>query len=86
MNSPILHLKTHMTVKRMRQCFEAYDDWARKDAQDKLTALDKSDTTTLGPKIKEIVEEASGRIADAAAELSEGMRLRSELRGIGGFR
>jgi hypothetical protein len=86
MNSTILDLRPSMTVKKMRQCFETYDDWVRKDAQGKLSALDKSDSETLGPKITKIVEEASTRITAAASELVEGMRLRNTLRGQGGFR
>ena len=86
MHSPILDLKPHMTVKRMRRCFESYDDQVRKDAQEKLTALDKNDAENFAAKIKEIVEEASTRISEAATELTEGMRLRGELRGVGGFR
>ena len=86
MYSPILNLRLSMTVPRMRKCFEAYDDVVRKDAQNALAALDKTDVETLAPKIQEIVDGAAGRIAAAATELSDGMRLRAELRGMGGFR
>jgi hypothetical protein len=66
----------------MRSLFAKYERDVKDQAQRRLSTL----IADGGADVKPIVEEASTKITEAAVELTEGLRLRSLLKGVGGFR